>query len=191
MNVWNKGGFRFHGQNTENSPSMEILSDAVQICENLGLNYYIGAGTLLGLYRDKKLIPWDTDVDIEILFDTKDNESSIVVQHLIEQMRLYKFSLMKTAADNVFQQLCFTRENDFVVDFGFFYKEGDNYVNNHPDLGKISIRASDVGTPVLIEDFRAFENTEGYLEHRYGSEWKTPIQGDHHKWFVGAGVSKK
>lgn len=191
MNTWQSGNFRFHGQNTSNSPAMKMLSDTIQICENLGLDYRIGAGTLLGLYRDKKLIEWDTDVDIELLFEDKSDNHSIVIKHLVEQMRLYKYSLMKSATEGVFQQLCFTGENDFVIDFGFFYKEGDTYVNTHPELGKIVIRNSDVGTtPTMVEGFRAYENVEGYLEYRYGSEWKTPIQGDHHKWFVGEGVKK-
>ena len=32
-----------------------------------GFDYFISGGTLLGIYRDGKLIDWDDDIDIDIL----------------------------------------------------------------------------------------------------------------------------
>ena len=46
--------------------AIPILQKGCEVLENLGLKYWLSAGTLLGIHRDKKLIDHDTDIDIEI-----------------------------------------------------------------------------------------------------------------------------
>lgn len=44
----------------------KILFLVTQIFETKRVNYYVDAGTLLGIHRDGKLIPWDDDIDIAV-----------------------------------------------------------------------------------------------------------------------------
>lgn len=44
--------------------SLEILKKIDEICNQLGLKYYLAYGTLIGAIRHKGFIPWDDDVDI-------------------------------------------------------------------------------------------------------------------------------
>lgn len=44
--------------------SLEILKKTTDLCEQLGLRYYLMYGTLIGAIRHNGYIPWDDDTDI-------------------------------------------------------------------------------------------------------------------------------
>ena len=47
---------------------------AVNIFNKLRINYWVCQGTLLGIIRDRSLIPWDPDIDFAVVeksFDEK------------------------------------------------------------------------------------------------------------------------
>lgn len=56
---------------TENSQARifaeYLLGRVVKILNQEKINYYVDAGTLLGIIRDDALIPWDDDIDIALL----------------------------------------------------------------------------------------------------------------------------
>jgi phosphorylcholine metabolism protein LicD len=51
--------------------SDQIFFDIIKLFNKNELNYWVCHGTLLGLIRSRKLIPWDNDIDIGILYDKK------------------------------------------------------------------------------------------------------------------------
>jgi len=59
---------------TATDERLRVLNLAISALEDIGADYWICNGTLLGLIRDDALIPWDTDIDIGI-FDTTHVES--------------------------------------------------------------------------------------------------------------------
>lgn len=51
---------------------LNMAKDVIDICEREGLSYVLGGGTALGAVRSGGFIPWDDDIDINILGDDYD-----------------------------------------------------------------------------------------------------------------------
>ncbi len=44
-----------------------ILKKIIDICDKVGVNYYLAYGSLIGAVRHGGFIPWDDDLDIVML----------------------------------------------------------------------------------------------------------------------------
>ena len=66
---WQKVRHKYYKSNSgmNRSTGAKILSEFDDILEDENIPYYLSCGTVLGFYRDGDFIPWDDEIDIDIM----------------------------------------------------------------------------------------------------------------------------
>lgn len=137
---------------------MPVLEEATKQLDD----YWISAGTLLGLYRDNGFIPHDTDLDVEVIGESpKLNDSFELV---VEAKHME--APMQTAYRH--------KDTGVIFDIYHFWEEGADLINISLH-GKMTMPAKFVQPLGEFKGFKAPNNIEKYLEIRYG-DWQTPKQ---------------
>ena len=67
---------------------LEILMEVDRICRRHGLRYWLSSGTLIGAVRHGGFIPWDDDLDIEMMRPDYDRLMSLFPRELPAHLAL-------------------------------------------------------------------------------------------------------
>lgn len=67
---------------------LNILEVFIKICDKNNIPYWIEGGTLLGAVRHKGFIPWDDDLDIQVLKDDYKKLCKILIKELPNNLAL-------------------------------------------------------------------------------------------------------
>ena len=67
---------------------LEMLVEVDRICRRHGIRYWLSSGTLIGAARHKGFIPWDDDLDIEMLLPDYRRLMKVLPKELPDTMRL-------------------------------------------------------------------------------------------------------
>lgn len=163
------------------------------ICKGLSeakLDYHIDAGTLLGLYRDEKLIPWDDDLDIAVdssLFSALKNKMSEIKTSL-ENVTQEMWGLDELTSEHTFGNVlkgkprslklaCTSNDDLASVDFFIKYrctKHSDYCLASRGIRMPANLSESTFEKVLAGIAVRLPNDTEGYLGHHYGKDWRTP-----------------
>ena len=63
---------------------LDILEKFIAICQRHGLNYSLAGGNLIGAFRHKGFIPWDDDIDVDMVREDYDKFLSVAQAELPE-----------------------------------------------------------------------------------------------------------
>lgn len=157
-----------------------ILSD----CELLEYGTVrMSDGTLLGLARDGRLIPHDTDLDFDV-FGTP--ESMIRV---LAKAHAWTLGREVVYCGDV-QQLTFYDPDHLIFDFVFWYRNG-KFAVNYSERGYIRVQPVEFFIDKRMAEIGQVKgwipaNLEGWLECRYGSNWSVPT-GSKSDWKAECG----
>ena len=171
---------------------LESVNKIIDILESIGEKPFLEGGTLLGMYREGKLIDFDYDADIGIIVD----DSKYTNKH---NMKDYMYKLSRVILnDSSFKSIIVCDDEDYYyvlnifdkhmnhIDLSFFYKNFFNEPNNN----SLYTGCPSAFTPLLWEcsDFNLVrqnfagkeywvpDDIEKYLVENYGENWKTPIK---------------
>ena len=171
---------------------LESVNKIIDILESIGEKPFLEGGTLLGMYREGKLIEFDYDADIGIIIDNSKYTNK-------QNMKNYVNKIIRLIlADSSFKSIIVCDDEDYYyllnifdthmnhIDLSFFYKNFFNEPNNN----SLYTGCPSAFTPLLWEcsnfnlvrknfagkEYWVPDDTEKYLIENYGENWRTPIE---------------
>lgn len=152
----------------EGKPGIEVLQEGLKAMYRE--QAWVSSGTLLGLYRDKQLIPFDTDVDVNVL--RHKNDTSVV-------QLPPRFELVRTMDnDGIPMQTAYIKDG-VLFDIYYFYSGiEDDVAINYNDHGIIKKPLKFVD-PLSTYRLNGFtypvpSRLHEFLTWRFGEHWKVP-----------------
>jgi len=147
--------------------------------DNVGIPWVITDGIVLGYARYKKIMEWDTDLDLAVCVDINNNQWKGLYNSLSKE----GFKINKKKTDFIYGRRLIK------FNLWFFHKRGDYYEafpKTTPGM-KFVEKAIWYDKPVIVDflgsKYPIPNNINDYLDYHYGKDWKTNIIKDHQVWF--------
>jgi phosphorylcholine metabolism protein LicD len=170
--------------------ALKMLSRVTRILMRNEIPYILEAGTLLGVIRENRLLPWDNDIDLTV---TKLQENKLL--SVLNKFRWlgYKVSVKRYKRDLKYFQAGEIRmvkikslsfplfKTNVVLDIFIKKLIGEEYYwtvgVKKPVLKSVPRRFYEVLGKIEFqkEQYSVPEDYEGYLVEHYG-DWKTPVK---------------
>lgn len=163
-----------------------MLRAVTDVLDDAGVRYWLDSGTLLGIIREQRLLPWDTDMDISL-----DSESVSRCVASIPELNRHGFRIRQrfhgpgmpecTRLFKIRNRKWFFLKGDLLLDAFVQYRVGDHC---HWVLSKKRTELPLSAPAAFFETLDSVEfdgkrypipsNTEEYLHYRYGN-WRVPV----------------
>jgi phosphorylcholine metabolism protein LicD len=163
-----------------------MLQDTAAVLERNNIPYWLDAGTLLGIVRDKELIPWDYDIDLGVPGTYVKQVLALKRQFLPKYRLLCRLDSSGRLPDIyrackvklVLGKLSLLKNKEELhLDIFFNYRIDDHYYWIDSNVRKrVHARFRD-SLDTLAWNGRTYSvpaRVEDYLEQRYGKDWRTP-----------------
>ena len=172
--------------------AMRMLRRISRILEKENIPYILEAGTLLGIVRENRLLPWDNDVDITITRQFEDQllkslwkirllGYKVQAKYYHRDLKYFKKGELRIVKIKHKNPLRFFK-TDVILDIFIKRKINKEYYwtvgINAPVLKSVPEEFYDFHTQIEFKGkkYSVPENYEGYLENHYGKNWRTPIK---------------
>lgn len=172
--------------------ALTLLEKVCRILDQNNIPYTLEGGTLLGIIRENRLLPWDNDMDITITEDHLDHLLKIRYKFWLIG---YRTRIRTSKTDTPYfpkkcvrmmkiqTTRCFIKEYN-LLDIFIKKKDNNQYFwivdEKDPVLKSVPAHFYEKRTRITFNgyDYLVPENVEDYLSFRYGN-WKT-VQKDYH-----------
>jgi hypothetical protein len=162
---------------------LSTMKKAADIFKSLNISFSLFDGTLLGVYRDNRLIPHDTDIDFSVFYPA---DASLIEQEFTKN----GFTLgRKVMAFGKVQVLVFYTDNEELFEVLFLTVIGDNAYSfcENDFYFRYALEHCNNLIPYVFNEYTFYipQNTEKWLEHVYGENWRTPKSSKPNDWREG------
>lgn len=171
--------------------AMRMLRRVTDILDEAGVRYWLEAGTLLGIVRERRLLPWDTDMDIAIHGEDypRLQKCWLKLWRAGYRLRLKRHAVDTPACRNGAPRLLKVRtrrmlffRGDLLLDIFINFKANGHY---HWTIGRDHFITHLSAPAHFYDHLGALEfdgktypipsNHEEYLTYRYGN-WQVPVK---------------
>jgi hypothetical protein len=164
---------------TRTTPPMDadvgknLLLEAKEIMDRLGVKFFLRQGTCLGAIRDNSFIPWDDDLDLGIIVGHNGfTEQSIDL--VLEAFRESGYYVQAQRSDSLV--ISTLLKNEIRIDL-LFLSVIDEQIYHWPGIWfPVSLFKELKEINFLGERFLVPNPPEEYLRIKYGPDWQTPKQ---------------
>ena len=151
--------------------STHLLLSTKKVLDSHNISFWVIFGTLLGIYRDKKFIEYDTDIDLGIKY----NDITKVLDIINEgYFAIYGLSFIRDASPHLYS----LRYKDDYIDLDFFAKIKNLYRCAIHIIIPSQIEHPPTEITFLDHTFNTVNDIEKYLRYVYGN-WKIRIRNKH------------
>ena len=172
------------------SMANRMLKEVTALLYKYEIPYVLEAGTLLGIVRENRLLPWDNDVDITITSNNLDtllkNRWKFYLKGYRLRLRRYrqdtgpfKKGMVRLVKVSLLRFYLIKRVN--LLDIFVKYPFNDEYLwtlgNKKSVLKGVPKKFYDNRTEIEYQNrkYTVPQDYEGYLEYHYG-DWRTPVK---------------
>lgn len=180
----------------------EIMLWICDLFNQNNISYHIDHGTLLGIIRDKKLLPWDNDIDFALLEEERSSIEELIKinipnfkskyckvnnwKYFVSDIKDMKINNTNIKAPVSILIVNHEKENNNIFDLGQFVAEIKfKYIIENKIYWQVSEKFlscdKDMCFPAIDHIFEGHTikipvKSEEYLQLVYGKNWKTPIK---------------
>lgn len=154
------------------------LLEVKQVFDSLNIKFWLWAGVLLGAVRDKRIIPWDDDIDLKILA----KDWSHRLRKRLEAKGFDCSEGVSKQLDRARWGVCVKKyrvRTDLLLQY--YYPPDDVYIylcQGSYDCRSIipaKLLRKERFVKFLGQRFRVPDSTEECLKSFYGENWRTPM----------------
>ena len=183
------GKHKLVGQTAVNS--IKLMKDVTDVFDQNGIKYCLEGGTLLGVIRENRLLPWDDDLDFTCVESELPNLRKCYWKLFFKGLRIRERKQFESDAPlkkgmvkivKIYSRKYWFFKGDVVLDIFIKYKQNDQYfwsVGKNKRYTKKSVDShyyEDLAT-VNFEgkEFSVPKDSHGYLTKRYG-DWQKQVK---------------
>ena len=181
------GRFTLDQENTKTA--LKMMSDVTAIFSVCQIKYTLTAGTLLGIIRENRLLPWDKDVDLRIFREDeqkimaaipKIKKAGYLVRVRHQEKEDNPLKLCEPRILKIYSKKFFFLKGNVMMDCFIATRFENSYIWSCGGIRKYTKKAvpakyyDDLNT-VQFDDKLYFipSDHENYLTYRYG-DWRVP-----------------